>query len=973
MAEFTDTEIENAVAGLVRSEIKTERDDLGPLNTDTTWTEVRELVASTLVFDPSAVFYLLSLAANRVNQDVESGITTLDDLITAIQEMGHTTKKVERTSLLEDAATALLDAERLLNEKGTLAERPYSRYNRALDQFEAASLEPNIRRATGSGWPETYKIARPPQKAQDAIKTAITVLAELHSTIVGEAAQLMAALAEFLEAELPKTAVRQSLNKVRIDLRAVKNELDEATNADAISMTRDVFLRLRAGEAVTSNLRTISDPTEPRMQGTFATTDRARAAYESSTSSSTPAWLTPSLSAPYLIVPGTADSLVLAIDGGADQSLTLIPDDPAGIVAQNKENYDFHVAQAANLTSSLVGPYVVPVTPGNVFDIYVDGVGYRATLTSGSRTALQLSIEINAATRIDGQAGLFNLMANASSAASKLKFDHLILGEGDLVVGDKTVLNTALGFTDDQDSDSNSSTKGVDANNVLSVVVDNEHSESVTITPGDRTAANVVEIIRAGATYLDAEVTSIQKISGSVTTVKLKSKTYGGSALRFDAASDIEKECLSVLGFIGTDNANADYFSLEDLEDEIETLTGVTPERSETLLQEGTNGEVLQDVEGDWVFRVPTYTITSSPTTSDMLVIKTGDNAGFYPIASISLGGTYDEIELGRAVRTSSGAAAQNQVWELRRDLLIIGSNSPKLVSAVEVKVGNANAALGLVVGKVVGTTTGLGVVDGGKTQNFERADVRVGDKVSIGVDTFIVTAITRNGHQLEVTPEVRVDLLNQTYVIYSGGALAYKAFDTAMVAWTLSLQASKFKDDIRELSRRLNPLILNTNPSVALVNDAEDSANELRALYIRLVPFDPLDPPPPGLSEILEDFTTTAVARIDSLLNMLEERGLKHAHDLLLLGEFEEFFALTKDAASYGGNLLEKMRAIAQNDVPASTDPDQDNVDSLLTGSYEDSDADEDFTDQDDESGAYEFGDNPGFDDEDDLVEETL
>jgi hypothetical protein len=90
-------------------------------------------------------------------------------------------------------------------------------------------------------------------------------------------------------------------------------------------------------------------------------------------------------------------------------------------------------------------------------------------------------------------------------------------------------------------------------------------------------------------------------------------------------------------------------------------------------------------------------------------------------------------------------------------------------------------------------------------------------------------------------------------------------------------------------------------------------------------------------------------------------------------LGAFEAFFALTKDTASYGGHLLEKLRAIAQNDVPASTDPDQDNVDSLLTGEYGESDAAEDFTDQENEGGNYEFDDSPRFDDEDDLVEETL
>ena len=96
MANFTDAELEAYVSQYVRADVKTDRTALGPLDTDYTFAEARELAASTLVFNPSAIFYLLSLSANRVNQDVIQALDYLDDIIVAIGEVGRDTVEVSR-------------------------------------------------------------------------------------------------------------------------------------------------------------------------------------------------------------------------------------------------------------------------------------------------------------------------------------------------------------------------------------------------------------------------------------------------------------------------------------------------------------------------------------------------------------------------------------------------------------------------------------------------------------------------------------------------------------------------------------------------------------------------------------------------------------------------------------------------------------------------------------------------------------
>jgi hypothetical protein len=213
------------------------------------------------------------------------------------------------------------------------------------------------------------------------------------------------------------------------------------------------------------------------------------------------------------------------------------------------------------------------------------------------------------------------------------------------------------------------------------------------------------------------------------------------------------------------------------------------------------------------------------------------------------------------------------------------------------------------------------------------------------------------------VSPEVSNEfaVTPVQYKIQSEGAVEYEAFEDDLADWNTDvLQPTKFDEDILELERVLNPLLVSKNPSAALVGTARNTASSLETVYTEL-------------SDILAEFEVTAVGRIDALLNMLQERGLDRAHDLLLLGEIEEFFDADKDVASYGGNLLEKMRSIAQNDVPIGRSDDEDHLDTRLTGSEEDVDANLDFSDQDDESGVTEIDDVPDLEDDEDILNQGL
>jgi hypothetical protein len=652
MSNFTDQEQIDAVSKYVKSDLKTERTDLGPLSTDYTYQEVLEFAASVFLFDPSSIFYLLSLGANKVNQKVISALEYLDDIITAVDEVGKDTQPVEQTSLLEDAASSLLKIEQTINTKNVVSESQFGGYTKAVDKFIDVSLTPNVLSSTGLASPNTFEIVRPPQQAQAAIKTATPSLRTTHQSILSEASQLTDAISELLSQDLSVIAVQKSVNKIRTDLRALKTAFDSATVDGAIELTRDAFLDLNAGKAVINNLTSITDPREPRMESTSSSSDRARAA--SPAVNVTSAKVTGSKSGPFHIIPTTQDTLIFSIDSGSDQPTTFIPEDPAFILGTNDGPFDIHDSQKANLTSSSAGPYTVPASPDDIFDIYVDGIGYRATLTSGSRTAAQIAVEVDAATRIDGEPGTFSAVATASDSSGSLKFEHDTLGAGSVVIGDQTTLNTAIGFTDGQDSNDTSSpsyltTRGVDANNSIRFLVDDINFITASLTNGaTRTAAQVASDIAAASVLIDASTEVVEANPSDITVVKVLSLSYGdGSYISPEPSTSVHELAMSTLGFTDIQESRSSYLDIDDAVSAI-SLTGATASASKTTLQSGTGGTAVKD-GSDYKLKLVSGTITASITTDDMLLITGGENGGWYTITTISLGGAFDELTLGVA------------------------------------------------------------------------------------------------------------------------------------------------------------------------------------------------------------------------------------------------------------------------------------------------------------------------------------
>lgn len=378
MAGYTDTEIETAVSQFVKSTVKTERDPLGPVDISAAFNEVIQLFSSTLVFDPNAIFYLIFLTSNRLNKDLEAMLLLVNDLEIAIQEMGRLTTEVTRTTLLGDAAAALLDVDRTLLEKEAISSGSFGRYVTSLDTFITASIKPNIKSGTD--------IVRPPQKARADAATDLADIVESWDDILARVEKLLGMLNAFNNLDLEVVAIQDSVRKARIDLTEVQSIFEDSTTTkDAkIAECRDAYLRLAAGKSVLTNYTTVTDPADPRMVSTA--TKKGAAAQGLGEDLGDVATVLGTRSGPWRIT-GSNFQLWLGEDGNPQTSYILTTSNQPVLLSGHDEDWDI------NLTGGAAG-YNITVGVNDYLEI--DGLPPIQLTPGTNRTALQISADIQA-------------------------------------------------------------------------------------------------------------------------------------------------------------------------------------------------------------------------------------------------------------------------------------------------------------------------------------------------------------------------------------------------------------------------------------------------------------------------------------------------------------------------------------------------------------------------------------------------
>jgi hypothetical protein len=366
VAGYTNEEIESAVAYFVQSTLRIEKSPLGPVDAESKFSEVVSLISSSLIYDSNAIFYLIFLTSNRLNTIINSAITYIVDIKTAIQEMTGKTKDITHTTLLGDAAAALLTVDQILTDKKVISNQAYNRYTSSIDQFSTEILAPNIK----SGG----LIVRPPQLAKQDIRVNLPLLSSLYKSILVDLQQFKIILQDFSLLNLPVLTIQNSVKKIRRDLQVLKSYFDSSdySRDDKIAKCREAYLRITSGRSILDNYSTVLDPISPRLLSSSSIIGHLDVPISSGCI--VPAEVTGERSAAWSIILGANDQLIIAEDGNSPTTYTITsPSQPS-------------------VRCYAASPYVIPSGARLEFDSNLEPV----VLTTGSSvTASTIVSDIN--------------------------------------------------------------------------------------------------------------------------------------------------------------------------------------------------------------------------------------------------------------------------------------------------------------------------------------------------------------------------------------------------------------------------------------------------------------------------------------------------------------------------------------------------------------------------------------------------
>ena len=239
MADYTSSEIEAAVESLIKGASSTPRTSAGVVDANEDFNTAVDMISDAMVSDPDSILYIVYLATNRLNTDVEEALEYLADIQTAIGEMSKSTSPIDDVSKLSTAHTSLISMETSLDAGTGNPSASYSRYRSAVDSFASSALSPNI---VSSG-----SIVRPPHQAKLEMRTSLSDLIEAYEDILDNWEQLKGAVTEFLAVGLDDRLLKSSVALVRNQMSSLIDSMNALTADQRVAVAREAYLTMIAG------------------------------------------------------------------------------------------------------------------------------------------------------------------------------------------------------------------------------------------------------------------------------------------------------------------------------------------------------------------------------------------------------------------------------------------------------------------------------------------------------------------------------------------------------------------------------------------------------------------------------------------------------------------------------------------------------------------------------------------------------
>lgn len=919
MGTYNRSELLNEVSQLFRTEVDPGKEG-GTLNTAVEYQQVLEMTSTAFLFNHESIFYLARLAANNLSATIQQEASILEDLLVLIDDLGEVGKPVRDTVSLSNARTATLS----LDAAQSVTGRPETdRFVRQIDKF-ADQLKTNI--ASSS---RTTELVRPREEARNLINTNLDRLAEVHEDLLVRTYALRDVLDEYLELDIPSRVSSTVLRSVDVRLQEAALKVQESSDAENLSLNRELFLQALANKVGVKLLDSFTDPTELKYRSPKRPIPPTLTHLGSVTGEGVPASVLTSAGPWSLPFSGP---LELRDKSGVITSIDLSSVAGSAIGGTAPETFDI-LSDARNIHVS-VDPTVWELST----------VLASSTVVEHSATASLLFKHLGALVMFPEQSVAFISDSYPRYIAEQR---HLLTAHSPsysapvLTAGSWTsVTGFSPGFSAHHVGGYYKDASG----NVFEILEVLSLNQAVI---DDRGAA--VNVSSDGGVYGQDPGTTVFTVAPALSTptsigdrvvvgpsVKTAQLSVGAGVLVADVITDVESEA----GVFDPGQAGATL----NWHVKAERVPGSSP--PQLALRIRSRHEPFVQVAAS--FPKPgdptallEYVGDSAHSTLGFLEGQSDDTGALSPVELVGIledNGYPAELVEGGQVKISSPSAGPNSFLEVVSDYLDLGLSAQKVYSTLyEFQAKDKK----------------------GNTLSFDNAVA--GDLLRVIGDPTEYPVTGVEGDTLEIGGGLPSTAVETGFEIRSLSAKLFSAMSESLQTFTTSrnlLRKNDFNEDVEAISVAVTAATLPGRNFIAARNQARRLVADLLSILTQERPREDeytatIPPSSYVLADILSAYSPIGrVDAVDALVDMLLERKYDRAADLFRQGSMLDLYRTTDETGSYAGAVLAASRTVTR-DLPT---PSRDLEDvweqngGLSYARSETFDADEDFEDIEDQ-----------------------
>lgn len=991
MSNYTDQEVQDAVEKIVRSSVRHPTGILGDRKISVSFSDIQEAAAGVYILYFNAPFYTLLLGVKRLTDALESQASTVSSLIDAVAATDRLVTPVKDLSPLANAKAALEELEAAVSSRtegfSDIEKVPaYRRYVQNLDGF-IGSVGPNIKSAGA--------VVDTPSGARAKIPGLVRTMVEQHQELIRRVTLLSGAIADFSSLNLPRIAAQGVISRARDVLDQHFTELSALDENSRLDNLRSVTLDLLTQKPLVRKFGAAQAPSE------FITTSGLAQAFSDEEHPAIPARRESTGGyGPYPILPPT-QFIRFAMDGNAPFDFPL----PISFVAELNGNIQepYNVTTDSNAIRIVFGQidtgattFDIPLTTGlrtaaQIASQINAGLGASSLRCERRFFPLRYSAPV-AITSLGGSNARFTILAGNLVSLGVVVGDELDVLDGPNAGTTWTITAVDPGG---QFVDTSGAAPVVPATSSIEIgpaaralrLVDTDELGSVVqrrtlrlpLTNGVQDLAAAILGWFPGADMRSRPVSAQAVVDNIKASTAALSAELVFHAAEYTGVARTEPTDPTRLVFsngigtaaIGTGGVSVTLTILTEeqhLDAEVDINDVVVLRGSSVAADVGKEGFItaVTATTIDVTFAVPvsasTVTFEVGPNFNfgfgDIVVIAEGPNAGRYVVGEdqgVRTTASFEVVFEGTLPVPKDGDRPIYLVAQLGAEDVTFVSRDFTLAS--EVIVDNAGASTGA---DFFLDPIDVGVPIRGFT-TFIRFDefpdgVSVGDAVQLYINQYnvvtvqhVITGVEPGRSLLELATQV-----DSTFALTFDFGVP-NPFGRIRIVQVANYSELKERCDtwlarpeqqelyFRDLARFLNPIVTNANPTVSMVNDANNHLKKLLAVLSEsgAAQFGSLHVPTVGATDTLEfaleSYQAPAQEPVDTLLATFRQKGADRAIDLLLEGQFSAFFNLGLDNVSYSGALMGGLRDLAREDLPIRKFNRRDTAGEKLIGSMPD------------------------------------